>query len=73
MDFERVARGTDLVAEGARKAARVDVLGLDVYLETVLPAGAVGAVGALEGAVHHHHLGPYGVLHVEGGCSSKTI
>ena len=63
MHFERVARGTDFVAQRARKAARVDVLGFDVDFETVLPAGAVGAVRALEGTVHEHHLAAHRLVH----------
>ena len=64
VNFERVARGTDLIAERAAEAARVDVLGLHVDFDAVLPAGAVHTVRALEGSVHQDHLGPHGGVHV---------
>ncbi len=63
--FERVARGTNLFTERAEESAGVDVLGLHVDFEAVLPAGAVVAVRALKGPVYHRHLGAYGIVHVQ--------
>jgi hypothetical protein len=68
--FKRVARRADLITERTGKAASVHMFRLYVDLETVLPAGVVGAVRALEGPVHVvQHLGTDHFVHTVGAHS----